>query len=114
MGVTNVKDFEEETAIAMALKQNLEKTLLAEGFDLTTAKAAASIIVGGSTLFEEVAGLMDSIEYGFDTLGTMTGGATVHRGIYEDSRKQSLIAYTVVGGLDAPEKRIQSLKKFLK
>ena len=114
MGVTNVKNFEEETALSIALKQNLEKTLLAEGFDLRTAKAAASIVVGGSTLFEEVAGLMDSIEYGFDTLGTMTGGATVHRGIYEDPKKESLVAYTIVGGLDSPTKRIEGLKKFLK
>lgn len=114
MGVTNVKNFEEETALSMALKQNLEKTLLAEGFNLRTAKAAASIVVGGSTLFEEVAGLMDSIEYGFDTLGTMTGGATVHRGIYEDEKKQSLVAYTIVGGLDSPTKRIEGLKKFLR
>ena len=114
MGVTNVKNFEEETALSMALKQNLEKTLLAEGFNLRTAKAAASIVVGGSTLFEEVAGLMDSIEYGFDKLGTMTGGATVHRGIYEDEKKQSLVAYTIVCGLDSPTKRIEGLKKFLR
>ena len=114
MGVTNVKNFEEETALSIALKQNLEKTLLAEGFDLRTAKAAASIVVGGTTLFEEVGGLMDSIEYGFDTLGTMTGGATVHRGIYEDSKKETLVAYTIIGGLDSPKKRIEGLKKFLK
>ena len=71
-------------------------------------------MVGGSTLFEEVAGLMDSIEYGFDKLGTMTGGATVHRGIYEDEKKQSLVAYTIVCGLDSPTKRIEGLKKFLR
>ena len=113
LGVTTVKNVENETSVSLALKQNLEKTLLAGGFDLTTAEGAASIIVGGTRLYEEVAGLMDSIEYGFDTLATITGGAIIHRGIYEDSGKDKLVAYTMVGGLDAPEKRLSELRKFL-
>jgi hypothetical protein len=52
MGVTSVKDVESETAISNALKKNLEKTLLAEGFDLTTATGAACIVVGGEEIFE--------------------------------------------------------------
>ena len=113
MGVTTVKSVDHETSIANALKANLEKTLLAGGFDLKTATAAASIVVGGTKMYEEVAGLMDYIEYGFDTLGSLTDGAIIHRGIYEDS-KEKLRAYTMIGGLDAPEKRLEELKKFLK
>jgi len=113
-GVTSVKNVEDETSVSNALKQNLEKTLLAGGFDLTTAEGAASIVVGGTKLYEEVPGLMDSIEYGFDTLATLTGGAIIHRGIYEDASKEKLVAYTIVGGLDAPQKRLDELKKFLK
>ena len=113
MGVTTVKQVDHETSIANALKANLEKTLLAGGFDLKTATAAASIIVGGTKMYEEVAGLMDYIEYGFDTLGSLTDGAIIHRGIYEDS-KEKLRAYTMIGGLAAPEKRLEELKKFLK
>ena len=112
-GVTTVKDVENETSIATALKSNLEKTLLATGFDLTTAQGTACIVVGGTTIYEEVAGLMDSIEYGFDTLAAITGGAVVHRGIYEDPKKDRLVAYTMVGGLDAPAKRLEELRKFL-
>ena len=113
-GVTSVRDVENETSVSNALKQNLEKTLLAGGFDLTTAKGAASIVVGGTKQYEEIPGLMDSIEYGFDTLAALTGGAVIHRGIYEDSAKEKLVAYTIVGGLDAPQKRLDELKKFLK
>jgi len=112
-GVTTVKNVENETSVSYALKQNLEKTLLASGFDLTTAEGAASIVVGGTRQYEEIPGLMDSIEYGFDTLAAITGGAIIHRGIYEDSSKDKLVAYTIVGGLDAPEKRLEDLKKFL-
>ena len=112
-GVTTVKEVEKETSISSALKNNLEKTLLASGFDLTTAEGAASIVVGGSKLYEEVPGLMDSIEYGFDTLAALTGGAIIHRGIYEDPSKDKLVAYTIVGGLEAPQKRLSELRKFL-
>ena len=86
---------------------------MASGFDLTTAEGAASIVVGGTKLYEEVAGLMDSIEYGFDTLAAITGGAIIHRGIYEDPNKDKLVAYTIVGGLDGPKKRLEELRKFL-
>jgi hypothetical protein len=70
--------------------------------------------VGGETIFEETAGLMDSIEFGFDTLAALTGGAIIHRGIYEDSRREKLVTYTLVSGLKRPTKRIEGLKKFLK
>tara|TARA_Y100000310_G_scaffold345209_1_gene462699 strand:- start:12056 stop:13399 length:1344 start_codon:yes stop_codon:yes gene_type:complete len=112
MGVTTVKNIEKETSISMALKNNLEKTLLADGFDLRSAKAAACIVVGGATMFETTTGLMDSIEYGFDTLGALTGGAVIHRGIYEDPAKDKLVAYTMVGGLNDPSKRLDELLKF--
>jgi len=114
MGVTAVKEVESETAISNALKKNLEKTLLAEGFDLTTSTGAACIVVGGEEIFEETIGLMDSIEFGFDTLAALTGGAIIHRGIYEDTNRDKLVAYTLVGGLKRPAKRIEGLKKFLK
>ena len=114
MGVTTVKNLENETAVSSALKKNLEKTLLAEGFDLTTATGAACIVVGGEVIFEETVGLMDNIEFGFDTLAALTGGAMVHRGIYEDPTKDKLVTYTLVSGLKRPAKRIEGLKKFLK
>ena len=113
-GATTIKDPESPTSVSQGLRNNLEKTLLASGFDLTSAKGAASIIVGGSVLYENVPGLMDNIEYGFDTLATLTGGAIIHRGIYEDPDREKLVAYTIVGGLKSPKKRIEELKKFLK
>ena len=112
MGVTSVKDFESETGVATALKSNLESTLLAEGFDLKTAKAAAGVVVGSTQIFEETVGLMDNLEHAFSTLAAITGNATVHRGIYEDPSKEKLVVYTLIGGLDNPEKRLEELTKF--
>ena len=114
MGVTAVKDFESETGVSMALKSNLETTLLAEGFDLKTASAAAGIVVGGTEIFENVGGLMDNLEHAFSTLAAITGNAMVHRGIYEDPSKDKLVVYTLIGGLDAPQKRLEDLTKFMK
>jgi cell division GTPase FtsZ len=114
MGVTSVKDLESETGVAMALKSNLETTLLAEGFDLKTAKAAAGVVVGGSEIFEKTEGLMDNLEHAFSTLAAITGNAMVHRGIYEDPSKDKLVVYTLIGGLESPKKRLEDLTKFIK
>jgi cell division GTPase FtsZ len=101
MGVTGVTDeLDDQLAVANAVKANLEKTLLAGGFDLSTAKVSGCIMVGGQKMFAEVPGLKDTMDIGFDTLGNMTG-TTVHRGIYEDN-KETLRVYTIIGGLERP------------
>jgi len=111
MGLTKVKKFDEKYAISEAVKQNLQKTLLASGFDLTTAKLAGCIAVGGKTLMNKASGLQDNINYAFDVLSEITGRATIHRGIYEDD-KESLRVYTIIGGLDSPTSRLEELKSF--
>jgi cell division GTPase FtsZ len=111
MGVTVVKDFAEKTSISDALKMNLTKTLLASDFDLTTAKAAAVIAVVGKTLVETSSGLMDNIEYGFDTIASLTGNAAIHRGIYADDESTGVRVYTVISGLTKPAKRYTRLEK---
>ena len=108
MGVTKVTSFDSDTEVAKAMKQNIEKTLLCD-VDLSTATMAAAIAVGGAELIQNTAGLMDSLNYGFDMLGSLCPKATVHRGIYEDD-KPSLRIYTIVGGLDLPRRRMQTLK----
>jgi len=108
MGITRVDQFNNKFAISEAMKRNLEKTLLADGFDLATAKLAGCIVVGGKKLMSEVKGLQDNINYAFDVLSEVTGNATIHRGIYEDN-KNSLRVYTVIGGLASPVKRLEEL-----
>lgn len=111
MGVTQVKDWKDSNGVSSAIKSNLERTLLAEGFDLKTATHGAAVVLGGKSIFESAAGLMGSIESGFDTLAVLTGKAMIHRGVYEDN-KDRLNVYTLVGGLSAPEKRIKALGRF--
>jgi len=108
MGLTKVDKFDDPFAISEAVKNNLEKTLLAGGFNLSTAKLAGCIVVGGKELMANVKGLKDNIDYAFDVLSEITGQATIHRGIYEDDRN-SLKVYTIIGGLDSPTARLREL-----
>ena len=108
MGLTKVDKFNDRFAISEAVKKNLEKTLLASGFDLSSAKLAGCIVVGSRNLMARAKGLQDNINYAFDVLSEITGKATIHRGIYEDNR-DSLRVYTIIGGLSAPTQRLEEL-----
>ncbi len=109
MGLTKVSEFGDKFALSEAVKKNLEKTLLAGGFDLTTAKLAGCVVVGGKKLMSDVSGLQDNIDYAFDVLSEITGQASIHRGIYED-RRSSLRVYTIIGGLASPTARLEELR----
>ena len=86
------------------------ETLLAEGFNLETARTAAAIVVAGKSIMASEAGLMDKINYAFDCMTNLCPNATIHRGIYEDAR-DSLRIYTIISGLKMPTDRIAQLKK---
>ncbi|MBE0537162.1 MAG: hypothetical protein IH624_15985 [Phycisphaerae bacterium] len=109
MGLTKVAQVGDKFALSQAVKKNLEKTLLAGGFNLRSAKLAGCIAVGGKKLMTNVKGLQDNIDYAFDVLSEVTGNATIHRGIYEDNR-DSLRVYTIIGGMDACTARLEELK----
>ena len=112
MGLTKVNKFEDKFELSGAVKNNLEKTLLAGGFNLSTAKVAGCIAVGGKKLMANVKGLQDNIDYAFDVLSEITGQATIHRGIYEDNR-DCLRVYTIIGGMDSPTARLEELKSHM-
>jgi len=108
MGLTKVRAFDDPYALSEAMKENLEKTLLAGGFNLSTANMAGCIVVGGKKLMAHTKGLQNNIDYAFDVLSEITGRATIHRGIYEDDR-DSLRVYTIIGGLDSPSTRLEEI-----
>jgi len=109
MGLTKVDQFKDKFALSESVKKNLEKPLLAAGFDLSTARLAGCIVVGGRKLMNNVKGLQDNIDYAFDVLSEITGNATIHRGIYEDNR-DCVRVYTIIGGLESPTARLQELE----
>ena len=103
MGVAKLKEFEDEQSVSRAVKTNIEKTLLSD-VDISDARVAACVAVGGKDIMENTAGLMDSLSYGFDTLSSLCPNATLHRGIYEDN-KDTLRLFTLVSGLSVSDKR---------
>ncbi len=112
MGLTKVDYFHRRYDISEAMKSNLQKTLLASGFDMSTAKVVGAVVIGGKQIMSQTPGLQDSINYAFDVLTDLTGNATVHRGIYEDN-KESLRVYTIIGGLATPHERLEELKRVM-
>ena len=108
MGVSKLKEFDDEQKVSSAIKSNIEKTLLSE-VELSDATTAACIAIGSKDIMENTPGLMDSLSYGFDTLSSLCPSAVLHRGIYEDN-KDSLRLYTIVSGLKVPEKRMKQLR----
>ncbi len=110
MGVTKVPKYTGRFDLSEAMKANLTKTLLADGFHLETAKVVGAIVAGGREIFASTPGLQDSINHAFDVLADLTGNATIHRGIFEDD-KPSLRVYTMIGGLDSPAERLEQLRE---
>ena len=112
MGLTKVTQFNDKFTVSEAVKKNLEKTLLADGFDLATSKVSGAVAVGGKKIMAGVKGLQDNLDYSFDVLSEITGKATIHRGIYEDGR-DSLRVYTIIGGLSSPTERLEELRSHM-
>ena len=104
MGTSEVTKLDDPFAISEAVEDNLHETLHAGRFDLSTAKEAGCIVVGGKDLMTNVKGLQKNIDYAFDVLSNITGQATMRRGIYEDN-SNSLMVYTIVAGLAPPKAR---------
>lgn len=108
MGGVTVKDYTSSEAISKALRYNIENTLLAEEFDLETAKVVGIIAIGGQTIFDTVPGLMSSIEDAFGTISILTGDSSVHRGLYVNN-SNTLKVFTLIGGLKDPVRRYKKI-----
>jgi hypothetical protein len=105
MGAAQVDRLDDPLAISKAVEDSLQTTLFAGGEDLSTAKAAGCVVVGGQELMAHIKGLQDNIDYAFDILSEVTGQAISYRGIYEDET-QGLRVYTIIGGLGIPKARL--------
>lgn len=108
-GMTKVDQWMGKEDISKAVRQNLKGTLLAEGFDLSTADMAGAIVVAHDEVLSEIP--MENIDYAFNSLGRALGneGVTLHNGIYEGG-KGGMKVFTIVGGLHPPQERIDELK----
>lgn len=110
-GATKLDKYESDTDISDGLRLNLQRTLLAEGFDLTTSTHCAAVLAAPDQILSILP--QSNIDYAFESLERLLGGINrglvVHQGVYEAS-KMGLFLYTMVGGLQFPVKRLEMLK----
>lgn len=108
-GMTRVEQWKGKEDISKAVRQNLKGTLLADGFDLSTATVAGAIVLAHDEVLSEIP--MENIDYAFNSLGRAIGneGVTLHSGIYESSGRVSVRVFTIISGLKPPQARIDEL-----
>jgi cell division GTPase FtsZ len=110
-GEMSVPNYEEDTAIAEAVIQNLNSGLLASGFDLKQSKYVGVLIAANKKVWDKIPS--SSVNYAMsmvhDICGTPTG---VFRGIYATDVDEDVVrVYSMFSGLGLPESRVQQLKK---
>jgi cell division protein FtsZ len=108
-GRTRVAKWRGMEDISQAVRQNLAGSLLADGFDLSTADMAGAVVVAHDDVLGEIP--MENIDYAFNSLGRALGneGITLHNGIYE-GRQKGMQVLTIVSGLEPPQKRMDELE----
>lgn len=113
-GSLTVEDFQEETAIAEAVKSlaKADESLLANGFDLTQTKYVGLLLISNEKVATQIP--TSSVTYTLaginESCGTPEG---VFIGTYIDSTiKDDVVkVYTFFSGLGLPESRVESLRK---
>lgn len=110
-GELTVDNFDEETAIAEAVVNNLNSNLLAGGFDLKQSRYVGVIITANKEVWAKIPS--SSITYAMamvnDQCGTPKG---VFKGIYTVESPDPVVkVYSVFTGLGLPESRVAQLRK---
>lgn len=108
-GSTRVNSYSSKEDVAKAIRGNLVGTLLADGFDLSSASTAAAIVVAHDDVLQEVP--MENIDYAFFSLGRIIGkeDITLHSGIYEGTQP-GMMVFTIISGLEPPQGRLDEIK----
>lgn len=109
-GMTRIEKWKAKEDIAQAVRQNLKGTLLAEGFDLSTANMAGAVVVAHDDVLQQIP--MEHVDYALFSLGRILGNedAVLHSGIYEGSRA-GISVFTLISGLQPPEERLKELEQ---
>ena len=108
-GATPVVKWTDATDISYAVRNNLKNNLLTGCVDLSTGTVAGVVIIGSVGVLSSIPQL--NLDHAFDQMNRMLKpGNTVHRGIYRGN-KNSLVVYTVIGGLADPLPKLDELRK---
>jgi cell division GTPase FtsZ len=105
-GASSISRYDSAADISSAIRDQLERTALAQ-VDLKSGTKAGCIFVGGEAILDTVS--MDLFGGGFEMLNRLLkDGSVVHRGVYKGSA-DDLRCYTMLAGLDPPVERLRQL-----
>lgn len=109
-GTMKVVNYEDETAIAESVIENLNGSLLASGFDLKQARYVGAIFVASERVWKKIPSA--SINYAMSMIDEQCGNPlNVFKGIYtEDTKEDAITVYSMISGLALPTDRIEQLK----
>lgn len=109
-GVVEVENYQDETALAEAMINSLNKNMLAEGFDLKQTRTGGVLVVGSKKALESLPQL--NIDYAFSMISEQTNGANIFQGVYAiEDDADSIKIFSWFSGLGLPVGRITSLKE---
>ncbi len=109
-GEMDVRNYEDPIAIAEAVMDNLNGSLLASGFNLKQSRYVGVIFAASEKVWGKIPN--SSINYAMAMVNEACGSPVgVFRGIYTvDSADDSVKVYSMFSGLGLPESRIDQLK----
>lgn len=109
-GTMTVANYTEPTAIAEAVIDNLNGSLLAAGFNLKETRYAGAIFVANKRVWNEIPN--SSVDYAMHMINDVCGSPLgSFRGIYESDMEEDVVkVYSMLSGLGLPQDRIDQLK----
>jgi len=108
-GVVEVENYMEETALAEAVIESLNDSMLAEGFDLKQTRVGGVIITGTKKVMDNLPAI--NVNYCYHMISEKTNGANIFQGVYDvHTKSDSVKIYTWFAGLGLPKSRIDILQ----
>lgn len=110
-GTMEVTNYKETTAIAEAVMEQLERSLLSSDFNLKEARFGGILVVGSKAAMSSLPA--ENIHYASHMIGESCDYAQLTRGVYEipDLDDDSIRIYTMFSGLGLPAVRIEMMKQ---
>jgi cell division GTPase FtsZ len=110
-GMMKVPNYAEDTAIAEAVIDNLNGSMLASGFNLKQARYVGTLIVANKDVWAKIPNA--AINYAMSMINDVCGNPlAVFRGIYTVDMDEDVVkVYSMFSGLGLPEARITQLKQ---
>jgi len=109
-GEMTVTDYEDATAMASAVVNNLNGNLLAAGFDLKQSRYVGLMFVAPKRVWDKIPNV--SVNYALELVNEQCGAPKgVFKGIYVvEGPDDAVKIYSMFSGLGLPESRVQQLK----